>query len=221
MMVKNSAISALGFMLMLVLMFSCETIKTEKDFYKWISKEKNGLVREKASNGFLLTTKFLPAELLAYREYKSDKSLNKDTLLKNYGANQTFLLSIRLDTSLRSKGNIMFQGVEGYADYKKRILDFNFGIDEMVSIKYNNKIYKPLVHAFENTFNIVDGKNIYLVFDLKDLKNKGASEEIDFIFEDQHFNTGISHFGFKKSDLENLPKIEIFNTINKEISTEK
>jgi hypothetical protein len=216
-MTKHSTISVVALMLMLTFLFSCETIKTEKDFYKWISKEKNGLVKEKAANGFLLTTKFLPSELLAYREYKSDNSLNKDTLLKNYGTTQTFLLSIRLDTSLRSKGNIMFQGVEGYADYKRRILDFNFGIDEMIYIKYNNKIYKPLVHAFENTFNIVDGKNIYLVFDLKDLKSKGAPEEIDFIFEDQHFNTGISHFGFKKADLENLPKIEIFNT---EINTE-
>ena len=194
----------------LVVLMSCKsTIHTEKELYKWINDKDNGLVQEKMTNGFVLTAKYLPAELLAHREYQGDKTIPLDTLIKTYKKNQTFLMSIKVDTATRHTGNVLFQDANGYAGYKQRILSFNFGLEEMVSLKYAEKVYKPVLYTLENTFNIVDGKNIYLVFNIDSLKKQSKEDEINLTFEDIHFSTGTTNFNFKITDLQNLPKIEL------------
>lgn len=194
----------------LVVLMSCKsTIHTEKELYKWINDKDNGLVQEKMTNGFVLTAKYLPAELLAYREYESDKTIPFNKVLENYKKNKTFLMSIKVDTATRHTGNVLFQDAEGYAGYKQRILSFNFGLEEMVSLNYSEKKYKPVLYTLENTFNIVDGKNIYLVFNIDSLKKQNKQDEMDLVFEDVHFSTGITHFKFKVTDLQNIPKIEL------------
>lgn len=185
------------------------TIRTEKELYKWINDKDNGLVQEKTTNGFTLTAKYLPAELLAYREYESDKTVPFNKVLENYKKNKTFLMSIKVDTATRHTGNILFQDAEGYAGYKQRILSFNFGLEEMVSLNYSEKKYKPVLYTLENTFHIVDGKNVYLVFNIDSLKKQNKQDEMDLVFEDVHFSTGITHFQFKVTDLQNIPKIEL------------
>ncbi len=185
------------------------TIRTEKELYKWINDKDNGLVQEKTTNGFTLTAKYLPAELLAYREYESDKTIPFNKVLENYKKNKTFLMSIKVDTATRHTGNILFQDAEGYAGYKQRILSFNFGLEEMISLNYSEKKYKPVLYTLENTFNVVDGKNVYLVFNIDSLKKQNKQDEMDLVFEDVHFSTGITHFQFKVTDLQNIPKIEL------------
>lgn len=198
------------FLSLLSVISACKsTIRTEKELYKWINDKDNGLVQEKTTNGFTLTAKYLPAELLAYREYESDKTIPFNKVLENYKKNKTFLMSIKVDTATRHTGNVLFQDAEGYAGYKQRILSFNFGLEEMVSLNYSEKKYKPVLYTLENTFNIVDGKNIYLVFNIDSLKKQNKQDEMDLVFEDVHFSTGITHFKFKVTDLQNIPKIEL------------
>jgi hypothetical protein len=97
----------------------------------------------------------------------------------------------------------MYRGVGNYQAYKRRVMDLNFNLDRYVRLRDGEKEVKPLLHTLENTYGATEGRSLYLVFE----NAAAGGSTLDFVFSDEILGTGISHFRFRKSDLENVPSI--------------
>jgi hypothetical protein len=200
----------------LCFMFSCRSeIRDMKSLYKWINDPENGLVKAKDVEGIKLTVKYLPAEFLALKETKEEGGNDNfyDSLLNFYKKSHTFLLSIASKEN-ENTNDPMYKDLQGYTDYKQRALEMNFDMNEYVSIKTASKEYRPVLFSMENSYGLKGQRNIYLVFTDDAPTNQLMKEqELDFIFEDEIFQTGTNHFVFSQRDFNSIPEIN-FNTIN-------
>jgi hypothetical protein len=185
--------------------------KTETAFYQWLHDPSNGLVQTRQIGDLQLSVKYLPAELLAYREHRgTDYSPQQtDSLRNRYRQSHAFLLTIKPIGPVSEGKDVMYRGVGSYGAYKRRVMDLNFNLDQYVRLKDGAKEVKPLLHTLENTYGATEGRSLYLVFE-----NAAASgTTLDFVFSDEILGTGISHFRFRKSDLENVPQIRPDHTL--------
>lgn len=177
---------------------------TEAQFYAWLHNPENGLVQTREIGDLHLSVKYLPAELLACRELRGGAPTpgQADSLRRRYGRSHAFLLTVKPRTAGRGD-DVMYHGVGSYAAYKERVMELNFNLARYVSLKDGEKELKPLLHTLENTYGATEGRSLYVVFE-----NAGADgADLDFVFSDRVFSTGISHFRFRKSDLADTPPI--------------
>ncbi len=179
--------------------------KNERDFYKWWNEQDNGLVKSKTINDFKVTVKFMPPEYLTYNEVKENRKLNIDTIRKKYFNSRTFLLTIEPVDS-RKDVDLLFQGIISLGEYKERVMKLNFSPGDFIKIKTNTREYFPVLSTMENVYNIDVKKNLYLVFSNED--NLLDEPELDFVFNDQIFETGITHFLFQKKNMDNIPEFK-------------
>jgi hypothetical protein len=198
------------FLLLLLVLTSCQPgFRNESEFYKWWSDEKNGLVRSKEIDDFKLSVKYMPAHYLVYNELKNIPDVSShtyDSLYNHYKSCRTFYLTIEPIDKINS-GNILFHGIESIEDFKDRVMKLNFSPGEFISLKTTDKEFKPVLSTMENLYNLDPKRSLYLVFaDAdKDLMN---AQQYDFEFNDQIFLTGINHFVFSKSDIDNVPPFQ-------------
>jgi hypothetical protein len=178
--------------------------KTEAAFYAWLHDPGNGLVQTRQIGDLQLSVKYLPAELLAYREGKGAgySPQRADSLRGRYRQSHAFLLTFKPVGSVAG-GDVMYRGVGSYGAYKQRVMDLNFNLDRYVSLRDGEKEVKPLLHTLENTYGATEGRSLYLVFE----NAAAGGSTLDFVFSDEILGTGISHFRFRKSDLENVPSL--------------
>ncbi len=190
-------------LLLLFVTFACSNDpKDLKSFYKWINDPDNGLVKSRDIEGIKISVKYLPAEFLALKE-SSEGNLkgSYDSLYTLYKQNHTFLLSVSY-TDDKNVNDPMYKDLRDYPDYKVRAQAMNFDMNEYVSIKTSSNEYRPVLTSMENTYSLKGQRNIYLVFTDESLKKELQSEkELDFVFEDVFFQTGVNHFVFQQSDL--------------------
>ncbi len=198
-------------LLILLLTSSCKNkgITDMPSFCKWINQSSNGLTQTKNINDLKLAVKYLPPEYLAMKEavdFNNNASpALYDSLLQLYKKNTTFILTISPENS--EGGDVMYRDVFDYKEYKQRVHDLNFDFTSYVSIESGEKLFPAELSNLENTYSLSKERNIYVVFSDSVLL---GSKDIDFIFNDEIFNTGISHFTFQTENLKNIPEITIY-----------
>ncbi len=194
----------IGLLLAICGLPACRPATTEAGFYQWLHDPANGLVQTRQIGGLQLSVKYLPAELLAHRELGGAASPRQaDSLRNRYRRSHTFLLTVKPSTAGRGE-DVMYHGLNSYQAYKQRVMELNFNLAEYVRLQDGERELKPLLHTLENTYGTTEGRSLYLVFE--NAANGGAA--LDFVFADEVFGTGISHFRFRKSDLAQIPAIE-------------
>ncbi len=191
-------------------------IRTEAEFYHWINDPKNGLVQSKKANDLSITVKCLPAAFLAYKEWRNIPGAGEkemDSLLNYYQHSRTFLMTIKpsvaqLDAATGASGDVIYQGIGTYQQYQQRVMQLNFNLGDFLGLHAGKQVFKPTLSAMENTYGVIEQRNFYLVFSDTDEKtNLLAENELDLTFQDEIFNTGISHFIFQKKKIEFLPEV--------------
>ncbi len=185
-----------------------QTINSMEDYLAWLNDSENGLMKERIINGLQIKVKYLPPEYLAVTDRSSGKT---DSLKNYYSQSLTFLLSINPD-QLNQK-DVVYKDVNNYIDYKSRIYQLSFRLDELISVEIEDVRLKPVLTSFENVYGIKQGRDIIVVFTPADDRQSEllASGNIDFILNDEIFSTGISHFQFLRGDIENAPEIDFSN----------
>ncbi|MGB0522467.1 MAG: hypothetical protein ACPGJS_05880 [Flammeovirgaceae bacterium] len=201
---------------LLCLLIGCRhTIGSAADFQQWLSQEENGLIQQKKSNNLALTAKYLPPQYLALRDLSAFEHPSKavyDSLLETYTHSLTFLLTISPNKTKQAAGDIMYRGIKDYLAYKERVSQLNFGIKKYIRLHTKNKTFKPVLAAFDNTYSLVEHRSVYLVFTEDELESGFLDgEELDLVFNDEIFQTGINHFKFKREDILNIPSIKILD----------
>ena len=190
------------------------SFKDVHELSKWMNNPKNGLVKTKSISGIKLTVRYLPAEYVAYQELKDNENTSdaaKDSVLALYKNNLTFLFSIGPDESYSSEIDIMRLGIGNYDEYSERALKLNFGMDEYVILKMGERKYQPVLSTLENVYGLSKQRNIYFVFAPEEPEaDFRKNEKLDFVFDDEIFNTGISHFIFLSENIKKIPSLSFF-----------
>lgn len=181
-----------------------------KAYMKWFSDADNGLTRTKQVNGYLITLKYIPAEYLIYKEFNGMVSATvakKDSIAEYYKHNLNFVLSISPTGSDDEGRNILYDKIEKFEDYKSRVFDINFDVENLIELKLDEGVsLAPSIYNVENTYGLSKELNFNLVFSPQaSMGSFDQVDQIDLVFSDYIFETGISHFVFDKKDLKNLP----------------
>jgi hypothetical protein len=186
-------------------------VKNTEEYLQWLNNEENGLVKVKYINGMEVKIKYLPADYLAFQELNDMKwytENQKDSIIKIYSDNETFIMTIGPDKRKKENGDVMLKGINNYKEYKGRFLTMNFDMSEFIKMEIGNKIYKPVLSNMENTYGLEESRNIIFVFSPGKEKDKilSNSDEIDLKYSDEMFGLGTNHFVFSKKWIDNLPK---------------
>ena len=178
-------------------------------YMAWFKDPDNGLTKEKIVNGYRLKIRYIPAEYLIYKELMGNQKANKDSIAAYYKSNISLVLSISPVSIDPKEGdrNIMYDGLEKFEEYKKRVFDLNFNMEQLVELQLDeNTTLAPSIYNVENTYGLSRELNFNLVFSpntaVKDFKKY---EKIDIVLNDYIFETGINHFVFEKKELDQLP----------------
>ncbi len=104
----------------------------------------------------------------------------------------------------------------GYTDFTNKFMTLSFGIQSYVRIKTSGQHYFPVLASMEQTNSVSTGKTFYLVFaDDEPGHDLMAESVLDIVFDDEIFNTGISHFRFTKNDLDQIPEFNFLKINHK------
>lgn len=183
------------------------------DLLKWINNNENGLIKESSVDGLKITMKYLPPQYLAYREMSSNENINNciyDSLLNVYKWSHSFLMIVGPDEEKGEKFDVMFLNTSGKDDFTQRVYDMNFNIKDLINLKTAQRKYKPAITSLENVYSLNKSRTLYIVFTPeKENDDLLKAEKLDFIYNDEIFNTGIHHFVFNKKDIENTPNLLI------------
>jgi hypothetical protein len=71
----------------------------------------------------------------------------------------------------------------------------------------------------ENVYGLVKHRNFYVVFANDDILSEELfkSPQLDFVFHDEVYETGSSHFVFLRENIEQLPAVDVMNLLNQKI----
>ncbi|MDB5272082.1 MAG: hypothetical protein JWO58_449 [Chitinophagaceae bacterium] len=205
----------LVFVFFLLFLFSCNhEVKDQQEYLRWVNDPQHELVKAKSVGDLLLEVKYLPADLLAWKELK-DKSFTekeKDSLIHFYDQSLTFLLTVKPDSSKGATDDILYRGVTNEKDFKLRVNALNFGIERMIKLIIGKDEYYPALAVMENTYGTSLSKNFYIVFSADDKKKIGDQwKTMDLVFTDELFLTGINHFIFQEKAIEDIPDFNFRN----------
>lgn len=189
----------------LLMIVGCSSpLKKESELYHWINQTENGLIKNRIVSGYSLTAKYLPTELLTYKELKSLGS-GADKVDSIYQVNKnsvTFLLTIGPDENTNQDFDIMKAGITSYEEYNKRVQKMNFELGEYLSLRTANGEYYPVLFDVENIYGLSKSRTISIVFTpLEKNSELLQAEKYDLVFNDQIFNTGVNHFVFHKKEM--------------------
>jgi hypothetical protein len=203
------------------LAFGCKKeFNNMSQFLQWVNDPDNELLIEKSINGFKLRMKYLPPEYLVIQEMSNETNYSQtelDSIYGYYSKSRTFILSISHPADKGADPDILFSSSRNYSEYAGKYMALSFGLQSYIKIVSQNKTYQPVLTAMEQTTSITGGRTFYLVFADVEQTDELLNEEIlDIVFDDEIFNTGISHFRFTKEDMDNIPDFKFLN-ITKEL----
>jgi hypothetical protein len=101
----------------------------------------------------------------------------------------------------------MFRNISKYDDYKARTMTMNFEIEDLITLHTNDGDFKPVLANLENVYGLSNSRNIYVVFADQVSSGLDKATELDFIFDDELFDSGRNHFGFEKKNFDNIPHL--------------
>lgn len=181
------------------------------DLPGWVNNPENGLCKSRSIGGIILNAKLLPADYLVYQETSDVEKANYviiDSVVAQNKNNLTFLLTIKTDEARMSNQDLMYLGIHDYAEYSNRVAVLNFRVQDYLLLKIGQKEYNPVLASFENTYGLGKELRINVVFTLSDLSAElSAVTKIDFVFNDEIFNTGTNHFIFDSKAIVNIPEV--------------
>lgn len=184
---------------------------TPGEYLKFVNDPSSGYVRERKVDDKTIRVKYLSPEYLVLQELKDTPTAApqvKDSLTRLYSGSRTFFLTIGMEE--QGGKDIMMGNVSSYDEYVELSREMNFNLENYLRLKTETREYVPAIVSLENTYGLQKHRGVYIVFTAE---SSGAdllsSEELDLVFNDEIFNTGINHFSFSKKEIDR--KISIQN----------
>jgi hypothetical protein len=203
------------FIVVFLLLAACgaSSRKLEIQQYEaWLLDVDNGLIKSKVISNVNITAKFLPANYLAYKEYRSSVDTDYDSILKAYQCGLTFEVVLQADKADKIYGNLLYYGVPDADALTQRTRYLNFNISEFISLTYGDQVYEPVLSNFEGYNSIGNKINFIVVFELPEFNcgtfKEGSQNELMLTYKDPYWDLGVNHFVFEKKYILNVPKLK-------------
>ena len=194
------------------------SIKSEAELYSWLANPENGLVKNRNVAGVALSARYLPPAYLAFRELKSaspqERIAQGDSVLNTYRGSYTFLLRLGPDDAAGEQFNIQELGVENLEEYRDQTYTLNFDLAPDFSLRTGKGALQPVSASMENIYGLSNSRTIYLVFSpatQQEAQILAEASELDLVYTDRLFDTGIHHFTFESEAVYNIPSFEFRN----------
>ncbi len=174
---------------------SCSKAKSRQECLEYYTKHKSDYVVSKVVSGFEVKMEYLPKHLLA-----------QEKVTKNNDMNFVLTIAPLKDYDDEYKAT-MFEKITKFEEYKERVFNLNFEMDKLVelSLDGSDKMYTPVLFNTENTYGLTKEIKINLVFAPKSVEKEFSNAgELDLIFTDEIFETGINHFVFDNKKINNI-----------------
>jgi hypothetical protein len=188
---------------------SCSNeFNSESDLYQWLGDKENGVLKERTHEEIKYSLKILPNDLTIYNDLEGEeyRPSKIDSIRETKKDELACLLLI--DIKKGTQDNPLFTGITEYKDYKERIQDLNFHFSDFFHAQIGDQVITPKIWVFEDLYTLGNKRKVMIVFSERDLdKSISESMDIDFVFNDQIFGTGINHFKIKTEDILSIPEI--------------
>lgn len=172
----------------------------EPELARYLSNPENGLVK---------THKYDQVNWRIELMSSSDQSKRAGTNEAETSAKSLhFILTVSSGGAFKNS-DVMMTGVGSYEEYADRMILLNFRMSEMIQLRIGERVVSPVISNMENTFGLTEDRKIHIVF-ADDSFPEQLSEfpEMDFVLNDQVFETGTSHFVFLKDELNRIPLLK-------------
>ena len=214
-----SKLSTSMIILMSLTFVACQQgFNSPKEMHRWMSDPTNGMIISKQSANKELTMKYLPADFLVYKELKENQNTSKeliDSIKKHYVNSRSFLLTIKYKND--EPYDPVYEGIYSYDELNQRKQDMHFSFGQYIKlVTTDGREYRPVLSHMEETYGLQKHRNIHLVFSPVDKNQIDIldTEELDIVFDDRIFNTGIHHFIFEKENIDKQLKLNFLQQNN-------
>ncbi len=183
--------------LSLFFLVSCSNTKSKKECLEYYTKHKQDYMVSKIVSGFEVKMEYLPKHL-----FQQDTAQH----LKNQDLNFVLTIAPVKDYNDEYKAT-MFEKITKFEEYKDRVYNLNFEMDKLVemSLDGGSIAYAPVLFNTENTYGLTKEIKINIVFaPQKSVQEFTVAKELDLVFTDEIFETGISHFVFDNHKINNI-----------------
>ena len=173
-----------GYLILVFMISGCsKNINSEQEYLQYISNPKHNLTKTRYINGFRLSVKYMPPEILAYNELQNKVYIKsfQDSIIGIYENSRTFILTIAPDDRKNESNDIMFYNVMNTLDFKERVQTMNFNINEYISLNTEKNTFYPALHLFENTYGLSKHRNLNVVFSRDIFVNKILRRRTNYI----------------------------------------
>lgn len=189
-----------------LLIASCSqnSFYSPKEYLRFINEPGNGFVKTREYDQINFKVKYLSPDFFVSNEFMNqnpDCSKLNDSIYNLYRRTRSFVLTI--STSKENDADVMVQGIASEEEYRDRFDFMNFNIGNYIYLKTAKNKYYPSLTNLENVYGLSKNRNINLVFSPVAINDDlTESDEYELVYEDVIYNTGVSHFTFKKSDID-------------------
>lgn len=202
----------------MTLLFSCSekpTALAPDAYRKFLSSSESGIVKVIKQDGLEFKMQLVPPQYAAYIE--SGRQLSDSLVYKKVLSEKAKYMTFRLSISQlneegeKAENRVLWKEVGKYEEYKKRIESMNFYIKDYFELVADGKTFVPAISNLENTYGLSESLNITLVFVPESDADKEVlySNDLDIIWNDVEFKSGIHHFKFDKEHIQNIPDLNI------------
>lgn len=178
----------------------------------FVADPQHGLVKSRTVHGIRTTVTLMPPEVTALRERKG---LAQDSctppvglIIEQHRAMLCFRLNIALEEGRTGVGDVMYAGTRSAEEFKQQAFDLNFSWEQLIELRCGDKVYKPVLSSLENTYSLSMDRNVMLAFvpERRDDADFYGSEQLELVWRDDVFGTGVQHFRFDRAELKKVPQ---------------
>jgi hypothetical protein len=188
---------------------------TEQQYYEWMNNAENGLVKERIVNATHFKVNLVPSELLTLQtlnKLSNPSEVVVDSVRRDLAHAATFVLTIGPDKQKKEgRSDIVFSDVRSYEEYREKLMRLNFELEELITLQAGVEQFRPVLTNLENVYGLTDHRKINLVFVPRTTAQAEVlkQNDLELLFDDRIFNTGINRFVFRRSDIEDIPNINL------------
>jgi hypothetical protein len=181
-----------------------DKVLTQEDYVDWYNTAKD-VNKQKEVGEYNIELKYLTHDYLALRHFKNAVSeIDKeafDKQKKRYEGHYYFTLRIKNKDNQKT---VLNNEISGYGEYGNRLNYFAFYAQDDFKLIEGKDTVECALHHFENNYGLSPINDITIVF-----KDKKLYEDMTFVWFDRVLGVGTVKFFIEKSELDNLPKLDI------------
>lgn len=189
--------------IVLIILLSCSSNLGKKEYYEWISKPSNGLVKEFENNFFKLSVQYKPVEYMVATENKREKLTNEQFQEAIDLKNELQYFNIKIES--KTGEEVLKTNIQSEEDYYLRTNYFLGDFENDLLLIEGKDTLSPVLYHFERTYGALPFNTISIAF--KNISNNKYDKE--FLLLDRALGFDLQQFFFLEKDINNIPGLKI------------